>query len=125
MTKVADLHEAWSEDAEYRTEYERLGLEFALARDHRRAYPRALDAGRAGGTDGDHPIGCRPAGERTRPAVDPYVGKGGAGDGHPPSDSLRSGMTAVSVGPSRSPLQAPFAFPPLSPAPLHSQPFAR
>ena len=32
MTKVADLHEAWSEEPEYRAEYERLGPEFALAR---------------------------------------------------------------------------------------------
>ena len=32
MTKVADLHEAWSEDSEYRAEYERLAPEFALAR---------------------------------------------------------------------------------------------
>lgn len=32
MTKVADLHEAWSKDPEYRAEYDRLGPEFALAR---------------------------------------------------------------------------------------------
>ena len=32
MTKVADLHKAWSKDPEYRAEYERLGSEFALAR---------------------------------------------------------------------------------------------
>ena len=29
MTKVADLHKAWSEDPEYRAEYDRLGPEFA------------------------------------------------------------------------------------------------
>ena len=32
MTRVADLHEAWSKDAEYRAEFDRLGPEFALAR---------------------------------------------------------------------------------------------
>jgi ribosome-binding protein aMBF1 (putative translation factor) len=32
VTKVADLHEAWSKDPEYRAEYDRLGPEFALAR---------------------------------------------------------------------------------------------
>ncbi|MDE2792200.1 MAG: helix-turn-helix transcriptional regulator [Paracoccaceae bacterium] len=32
MTKLADLHEAWSRDPEYRLEYDRLGPEFALAR---------------------------------------------------------------------------------------------
>ena len=31
MTKVVDLHEEWSRDPEYRTEYDRLGPEFALA----------------------------------------------------------------------------------------------
>lgn len=31
MTKVADLHKAWSEDPEYRAGYDRLGPEFALA----------------------------------------------------------------------------------------------
>ena len=32
MTKVADLREAWSNDPEYRAEYDRLGPEFTLAR---------------------------------------------------------------------------------------------
>lgn len=32
MTRVADLHKVWSEDPEYRAEYDRLGPEFALAR---------------------------------------------------------------------------------------------
>ena len=32
MTRLADLHKAWSEEPEYRAEYERLGPEFALAR---------------------------------------------------------------------------------------------
>lgn len=31
MTSEADLHRKWSENSEYRTEYERLGPEFALA----------------------------------------------------------------------------------------------
>ena len=31
MTRVADLHKVWSEDPEYRAEYDRLGPEFALA----------------------------------------------------------------------------------------------
>ena len=32
MTKLGDLHKAWSEAPEYRAEYDRLGPEFALAR---------------------------------------------------------------------------------------------
>ena len=32
MARVADLHDAWSNDPEYRAEYDRLGPEFALAR---------------------------------------------------------------------------------------------
>lgn len=32
MTKVADLHGAWSKDPAYRAEYDRLGPKFALAR---------------------------------------------------------------------------------------------
>ena len=32
MTKVADLHEKWSEDPEYRVAYDRLGPEFEVAR---------------------------------------------------------------------------------------------
>ena len=32
MTRLADLHKAWSEDPEYRAAYERLGPEFALSR---------------------------------------------------------------------------------------------
>jgi transcriptional regulator with XRE-family HTH domain len=31
MTRVRDLHAEWMKDPEYRTEYERLGPEFALA----------------------------------------------------------------------------------------------
>ena len=32
MTKVANLHEAWRMEPDYRAEYDRLGPEFALAR---------------------------------------------------------------------------------------------
>lgn len=32
MTKVAELHERWNRDADYREAYERLGPEFELAR---------------------------------------------------------------------------------------------
>lgn len=32
MTKVSDLHEAWSQNAEYREAYEELESEFRLAR---------------------------------------------------------------------------------------------
>lgn len=32
MSKVSDLHEKWSRDADYRTTYEELGPEFELAR---------------------------------------------------------------------------------------------
>ena len=32
MTRLVDLHKVWSEEPEYRVEYERLGPEFALAR---------------------------------------------------------------------------------------------
>jgi transcriptional regulator with XRE-family HTH domain len=31
MTRVRDLHAEWMKDPEYQAEYERLGLEFALA----------------------------------------------------------------------------------------------
>ena len=41
MTKVADLHKVWSEDPEYRAEYDRLGPEFALARSLIKARTRA------------------------------------------------------------------------------------
>ena len=41
MTRLADLHKAWSEDPEYRTEYDRLGPEFALARSLIEARTRA------------------------------------------------------------------------------------
>ena len=41
MTKVADLHKAWSEDPEYCAEYDRLGPEFALARSLIEARTRA------------------------------------------------------------------------------------
>ena len=40
MTKLADLHKSWSEEPEYRAEYERLGPEFALARSLIEASPR-------------------------------------------------------------------------------------
>ena len=32
MTRIADLHEKWSRDPEYRAAYDRLGTEFDLAR---------------------------------------------------------------------------------------------
>lgn len=32
MTRIADLHSAWSADPAYRAEYDRLGPEFSLAR---------------------------------------------------------------------------------------------
>ena len=41
MTRVTDLHQAWSEDPEYRAEYDRLGPEFALARSLIEARTRA------------------------------------------------------------------------------------
>ena len=31
MTKVAELHERWSQDADYREAYEQLGTEFEVA----------------------------------------------------------------------------------------------
>ena len=37
MTRVADLHDAWNKDPEYRMEYERLGPGFAVARARMRA----------------------------------------------------------------------------------------
>ena len=41
MTRLADLHRAWSKEPEYRAEYERLGPEFALARSLIEAQKRA------------------------------------------------------------------------------------
>ena len=41
MSRLADLHEAWSENSEYRAEYERLGMGFALARSLIEARTRA------------------------------------------------------------------------------------
>ena len=41
MTKLAELHKAWSEEPEYRAEYERLGPKFALARSLIEARTRA------------------------------------------------------------------------------------
>lgn len=41
MTRVADLHKAWSEDLDYRAEYDRLAPEFALARSLIEARTRA------------------------------------------------------------------------------------
>ncbi len=46
MTKLSELHEAWSEDPEYRAEYERLGPQFALAHE-----PIDPDAGEGGARD--------------------------------------------------------------------------
>ena len=94
MTKVADLHKAWSEDPEYRAEYDRLGPEFALARSlNRGAHAGAPDPSRVGQAHGNDPIGSRPAGERPREPVDADAGEGGAGDRDPASDPLRSVMS--------------------------------
>lgn len=41
MTKIADLHEKWSRDPEYRAAYDRLGTEFDLARSLVEARTRA------------------------------------------------------------------------------------
>ena len=94
MTKVADLHKAWSGDPEYRAQYDRLGPEFALARSLIEARTRAhLTPGRAGQAHGNDPIGGRPAGERLREPVDADAGEGGAGDRDPASNPLRPVMS--------------------------------
>ena len=41
MTKIADLHEKWSRDPDYRAAYDRLGTEFDLARSLVEARTRA------------------------------------------------------------------------------------
>ena len=41
MARLVDLHKSWSEEPEYRAEYERLGPEFALARSLIEARTRA------------------------------------------------------------------------------------
>ncbi len=41
MSKVADLHEKWSEDPEYRKAYQRLGPEFEISRSPIEARTRA------------------------------------------------------------------------------------
>lgn len=95
MTKVADLHKAWSEDPEYRAEYDRLGPEFALARSlNRGAHAGAPYLGRAGQAHGNDPIGGRPTGERPREPVDADAGEGGAGDRDPASNPLRPVMSS-------------------------------
>ena len=41
MTRIADLHEKWSRDPEYRAAYDRIGAEFELARSLVEARTRA------------------------------------------------------------------------------------
>lgn len=80
MTKVAELHERWSRDADYCEVYKRLGPEFEVAHAGRGAYKRGVHLGGVGGSDGSDAIGGGADGKRTGAAVDAYAGEGGASD---------------------------------------------
>ena len=98
MTKVADLHGAWSKDPEYLAEYDRVGPEFALARAHRGAHAGASHPGGARRAHGNDPIGGGPAGERARVPLHADAGEGGAGDRDPAPHPLRSGVSRRAAG---------------------------
>ncbi len=84
MSNVADLHEKWSRDPEYRAAYDRLGPEFEIV--------AALIEARARRTHGNDAIRGGAARKRPGAPFHPDAGEIRPGDRHPAPHRLRSGV---------------------------------
>ena len=81
VTTVAELHERWSRDADYREAYVRLEPELEVARALVEARTRGVHPSGVGGSNGDDTIGGGVDGEWAGAAVDEDAGEGRASDG--------------------------------------------
>ena len=90
MSTLAELHERWSRDPEYREAYEQLGPEYEVARALIEArHASGLDPGGAGRADEDDAVGSRAVGERPHTAVHADAGEGRASNGDSAADPVR------------------------------------
>ena len=103
MSKLADLHERWSREPEYREAYDGLGLEFELSRSLIEARTRAklTQAELAERMQTTQSV-IAPAREWSEPTVDEDVGKDRASDRHEASYQLRPGVTIAAARSSTS-----------------------
>ena len=85
MSKVADLHEEWSRDPEYREAYERLGPEFELSRSVIEARTNA-GLTRTCQANANDAVSRRSTREWPDKAFHEDAREDRSGDGHPASD---------------------------------------